>query len=90
MRLRSTFGALRSYLEEHLSRGQIKKYLVSGGCDPERMAALPIDGNMRSPDYLSKSGLLSKGYDTIPSDFSNDDADAVVIGTCEAPSRVQL
>ncbi len=66
MRLRSTFGALRSYLEEHLSRGQIKKYLVSGACDPERMAALPIDGNMRSPDYLSKSGCSPKATTRYP------------------------
>ena len=52
---------------------------MEAGANNERMAHIVVEGDMRSPNYLSKSTMMSRGFDTIPADFSKEETDQIYV-----------
>jgi hypothetical protein len=73
-------ATIRYLLSTYLTRDEMKQFLLEAGASSDRILRIDASGNMRSPTYTSKSGILNTGYDTIFDDF--DKAEAVGI-LCE-------
>ncbi len=72
-------GAVRRVFESRFSRAAMKQLLLDAGADSGRVLKIPVVGNIKSKEYLSKATIISKGFDTIYEDFDKEEADGVVL-----------
>ncbi len=75
----STIGAIREFIDSQTSRGDLKGLALRAGAKTDRVLRIKISGNMRDPDYKSKSELMGAIIDTVYQDFDKPEADGILL-----------
>ena len=75
----STIGAIREFIDSQTSRGDLKGLALKAGAKTDRVLRIKISGNMRDPDYKSKSELMGAIIDTVYEDFNKPEADGILL-----------
>lgn len=73
-----TIAAVKSLLQR-FKRSEISDLLLEAGAKPERIAAIPIVGDMHSPLYRSTAGISKLAFDSVFLDFSEWEAERVIL-----------
>jgi hypothetical protein len=72
-------GAIRKLVDRYSSRDELKQFLLDAGANANRVLAIQVTGDMRSPHYKSKSTIMNEGFDTIYQDFDKVEADGILL-----------
>lgn len=72
-------GAIRRFVDAYSTRDELKQVLLEAGASSTRILKIHVSGNMKSPDYKSKSTILNEGFDTIHQDFDKEEADGILL-----------
>lgn len=84
-----TIAIVRSLLAR-FSRGDIPPLMLEAGATRERVMAIPVVGDMRSPNYQSKSAILNEAFDKVFSDFPEPEANHIVLDLIRSMARAKL
>ena len=79
----STIGAIREFIDSQTSRGNLKSLALKAGASSERIMRIKISGNMRDPNYRSKTQLMGEIIDTVYEDFEKPEADGIFLRMTE-------
>ena len=75
----STIGAIREFIDSQTSRGDLKSLALKAGASSERVMRIKISGNMKDPNYRSKTQLMGEIVDTVYEDFEKPEADGIFL-----------
>ena len=79
----STIGAIREFIDSQTSRGDLKSLALKAGASSERVMRIKISGNMKDPNYRSKTQLMGEIVDTVYEDFEKPEADGIFLRMTE-------
>lgn len=72
-------GAIRDLAKKELNRAELKQFLFVAGANSDRISAIDVVGETKSPAYKSMTTIMNDGFDTLPQDFSKEEADGIRI-----------
>lgn len=73
-----SIAAIRKLVSQQ-SRKEIKQLLLEAGAKADRILSIPVLSDMRSRDYLTTEDILSKGFDTVYTDYEKSKADEILL-----------